>query len=755
MIQNLAPVLRLLHPGRRFALRLLDCGQDGTVAGTFDDPAVAAAAVARYDGVASACYVHLHELKPTVAVMNRLKTNVDRAIDRSYIARYRWLLVDLDPARLDPLTGEVLPELDAQGRPVIDGRGQPKKLKSPSTAGELANALDRRDQVVAFLVDRGFPVPLTGMSGNGGHALFALDLPNDDEAKKIVAQVLQTLDLLFTGAGVEVDTSVFDPARIVKLYGTLAKKGRAFDDRPFRRSYLDDPPPVVEAVPLFALKALVKEYEVDKTVVDLGSQKAVQAALTPQEGQDDEDNASGLWYDLADLKDRADIVEVARRLGLDPKEEGESNWVAYCPAHPDRRTGRPNLVIRPDLSYADGEGRAKCYRCDWHGDAIDLVEAAKGMSTKDAIRWLADVVGLKPTVKPPPRVGNLGYDSKGKKAKSYPNTDAQVAPPGPDLPPARSPVLGNDNGVKVGEAYPNADRLTLVFPADAQVATVAGHWRRLEDGRIEATYSPEELDFLLASGLVVAQGLQEAPGRTKRPSLRVRVYESLLKSCTPIADFSRAADWLKANWGLSVETLTRFGVAWLADPDAAGRQLKTTFGEDVLRHLHLLTKSGDLVFGRHRLVFPFWLTVDGRRFPVYAQGRDPQAKDKAGRFVDPGGPPVPYNVDALDVARRRRDPVFVCEGITDTLTLTQSGRLAVGTIGTQGFNPEWVGHFEGLDVYLAFDGDEAGRKAGQTVAALFVDRGLPPPLVVALPDGQDVTDFFRSNPPVVTPPVYY
>jgi 8-oxo-dGTP pyrophosphatase MutT (NUDIX family) len=44
----------------------------------------------------------------------------------------------------------------------------------------------------------------------------------------------------------------------------------------------------------------------------------------------------------------------------------------------------------------------------------------------------------------------------------------------------------------------------------------------------------------------------------------------------------------------------------------------------------------------------------------------------------------------------------------------------------------------------AFDGDQAGRDAAVKVSKLFVENGLRAPKVVSIPDGQDVTDFFKD-----------
>ena len=51
-------------------------------------------------------------------------------------------------------------------------------------------------------------------------------------------------------------------------------------------------------------------------------------------------------YDLDQLKQLNDIIEVAEALGLNPKRSGK-NYVARCPAHDDRAGtgGRPNLSL--------------------------------------------------------------------------------------------------------------------------------------------------------------------------------------------------------------------------------------------------------------------------------------------------------------------------------------------------------------------------------------------------------------------------
>jgi len=84
----------------------------------------------------------------------------------------------------------------------------------------------------------GWPAPLVAESGNGMHLLYAIDLPNDDEATALVKAVLIALGERFDDAQTKVDRAVFNAARICKLYGTLANKGDNTTMAPWRLSKL-------------------------------------------------------------------------------------------------------------------------------------------------------------------------------------------------------------------------------------------------------------------------------------------------------------------------------------------------------------------------------------------------------------------------------------------------------------------------------------------------------------------------------------
>lgn len=149
------------------------------------------------------------------------------------IIGYQWLLVDLDPVRRTGIS---------------------------STREELLRAYDKAKAIVDYLRDIGFSAPVMALSGNGIHLLYPINLANNAESVKLITTCLNALDFLFTDEYVGIDTTVFNPSRISKLYGTLAQKGSSTKDRPHRMSRIISQPESLEPVPLEILKNLADEY---------------------------------------------------------------------------------------------------------------------------------------------------------------------------------------------------------------------------------------------------------------------------------------------------------------------------------------------------------------------------------------------------------------------------------------------------------------------------------------------------------------
>ena len=82
------------------------------------------------------------------------------------------------------------------------------------------------------------------LGGNGHHLVYAIDLPNDAVSRDLVKAMLGSPGSIAVPARPRLrsTTTVFNASRIVKLYGTAARKGDATADRPHRISrVLQDP----------------------------------------------------------------------------------------------------------------------------------------------------------------------------------------------------------------------------------------------------------------------------------------------------------------------------------------------------------------------------------------------------------------------------------------------------------------------------------------------------------------------------------
>ena len=120
---------------------------------------------------------------------------------------------------------------------------------------EKQRAYDTAMQVRSHLTKLGWPEPAMIDSGNGFYLLYRIDLPTDDAG--LVKGVLRYLSKHFSNDHVEIDTSVANPGRVLKIPGTMACKGSNTAERPYRISrVLKMPTGDLSIVPLGCLQAI-------------------------------------------------------------------------------------------------------------------------------------------------------------------------------------------------------------------------------------------------------------------------------------------------------------------------------------------------------------------------------------------------------------------------------------------------------------------------------------------------------------------
>lgn len=120
-----------------------------------------------------------------------------------------WVLIDLDSKRL---TGVC------------------------ATKEEATRAYNKGQEVYKYLMDSGFYEPIVVFSSSGIHLYLRCALMNSEENTKLIKRFLEALAMLFSDEYVDVDTKVFNAARISRLPGSFSCKGSSTDtERPQRK----------------------------------------------------------------------------------------------------------------------------------------------------------------------------------------------------------------------------------------------------------------------------------------------------------------------------------------------------------------------------------------------------------------------------------------------------------------------------------------------------------------------------------------
>ncbi len=230
-------------------------GKKAVVAGWYNGSSGATEAAAALDTVGcEGIYVTLNGVDPALLgrADNRLQAGAARTQDKE-VPILRRFPIDIDPKR-------------------------PAGISSTDEEHQaaLAHAIWLRN----LLSSKGWPDPLYGDSGNGAHLLYQLpDLENTEENVNLIRDALNALNDLYGvvvpgsqgDIQLDIDCTVFNPGRIIKLYGTHARKGDDTKERPHRQAQIIDLPKEPRPVAIELLNALIESAQKDDPQVKPGS----------------------------------------------------------------------------------------------------------------------------------------------------------------------------------------------------------------------------------------------------------------------------------------------------------------------------------------------------------------------------------------------------------------------------------------------------------------------------------------------------
>ena len=218
---------------RAVEIRMLKT-KKGTISGYYENKEKLLKDIFRYDGVNNIFFtLNVFSEDLLARGKERLIEYASHTTSDSEITRREFLLIDVDPKRPAGVS---------------------------STDEELQSSEIVLMEVVSFLTSEGFPEPVIACSGNGYHALYKVDSPNTKEVTQLYKDFLYALDSKFSNEKAQIDKTTYNPARITKMYGTIACKGDSTENRPHRRSRILQAPNEFNVVDEALLKKVAELY---------------------------------------------------------------------------------------------------------------------------------------------------------------------------------------------------------------------------------------------------------------------------------------------------------------------------------------------------------------------------------------------------------------------------------------------------------------------------------------------------------------
>jgi len=217
----------IIQPGHVFEIRGLGVLAKGnrTDSGYFDNVDGGAGWGTHLDEIRKArgVYVTLNPVNRALLARsaNKIKEWAKETTSDEDIIKRLWLFIDLDP-------------------------------KHPSGISATEDEKEAAIKVAAvvrdwLMTEFQFCEPFEVDSGNGRYLLWPIDLPNDESARDLVSHVLKAVHAHCGTEAVTIDTTVSNASRIIRLPGTLNRKGCSIPERPHRRAALVSVPDALRA----------------------------------------------------------------------------------------------------------------------------------------------------------------------------------------------------------------------------------------------------------------------------------------------------------------------------------------------------------------------------------------------------------------------------------------------------------------------------------------------------------------------------
>lgn len=227
------------------------------------------------------------------------------------------------------------------------------------------------------------------------------------------------------------------------------------------------------------------------------------------------------------------------------------------------------------------------------------------------------------------------------------------------------------------------------------------------------------------------------------------IYRALKEFCGELDQESQTYLTSQSR-GLTDETIKKFGIFSIKDYKRAKDFLLSKFDLEILRDLVLINRRQNrFLFTKHKIIIP--VIEDGKIVAIRGRYFDKGFSDPAifkntfsyGKYSSTAGVANRlFNGDILKTLKKG-ERVYLAEGEFDTMILDQHGKHAVGVLGVSNYSDGTIKRLNDLDLVIAFDNDEQGRKEALKISNIFYKQTGREVIREKLPDGiKDITELF-------------
>jgi len=220
-----------------------------------------------------------------------------------------------------------------------------------------------------------------------------------------------------------------------------------------------------------------------------------------------------------------------------------------------------------------------------------------------------------------------------------------------------------------------------------------------------------------------------------------KIYESLINKLS-LSD--KAIEYLISR-GFSREIIAKLEIRDIPNPNVFFESFRAEWGVDQLIMCGLCKVDESKIkniWWDHVIIFPF-TDLNGRI--TYLQGRRMNLDKINIKHINLAKlSPFPYNLNIISQIKFG-DDVYLCEGISDTITAIHFNLNAIGILGANNFNDQLLPILQNYRIFVIPDRDRGGDSFLQSVREAFLTIGKTVQQIKIPTIYNDLNEFFNKK----------